>query len=417
MPSVPEPGGPSMSRVVVVGASLAGLRTAEALRQAGFGGRLTVVGDETHPPYNRPPLTKAALVDGPDAAALSLPNAVDLEARWVLGVRARALDLDRREVRLDSGERLPFDGLVIATGASARRLPREVGDAGVHHIRMLGDAAALHQALAGPDRRVLVIGAGFLGCEVASTAASLGHRVTLVEAASGPMLAALGPELSAYCAGLHRRRGVDLRTTSTVRILSPAEGRPGTSVAVLEHHPDGDTSLVEADVVVAALGATPNTEWLRGSGLDTGHGVATDDALTALDTTGAPVSGVVAVGDVARVPQPLLDGAATRVEHWATAVGHSRIAATTLLGGQPPAAAVLPSFWTDQHGLQIRGIGLSGAADTTIVVDGAMEDDRFVVTRTRRGRLVGAVAVNNSPALFRFRSELEEASRTPQPTR
>jgi NADPH-dependent 2,4-dienoyl-CoA reductase/sulfur reductase-like enzyme len=416
MPSVPEPGGPSMRHVVVVGASLAGLRTAEALRQAGFGGRLTVVGDETHPPYNRPPLTKAALVNGPDAAALSLPSPVDLDARWVLGVRASALDLDRREVGLGDGELLPFDGLVIATGASARRLTREIGDTGVHHIRTLGDAAALHRALARPNLRVLVIGAGFLGCEVASTAASLGHRVTLVEAASGPMLGALGPELSAYCAGLHRRRGVDLRTTSTVRALSSAEGGPGT-VAVLEHHPDGDTSLVEADVVVAALGATPNTEWLRGSGLDIEHGVATDDALTALDTTGAPVTGVVAVGDVARVPQPLLDGAAARVEHWATAVGHSRIAATTLLGGEQPAAAVLPSFWTDQHGLQIRGLGLSGAADTTTVVDGAMANDRFVVTRTRRGRLVGAVAVNNTPALFRYRSELEEASRTPQPTR
>jgi NADPH-dependent 2,4-dienoyl-CoA reductase/sulfur reductase-like enzyme len=416
MRSGPERGGPSMRHIVVVGASLAGLRTAEALRQAGFDGELTVVGDETHPPYNRPPLTKAALVDGPDAAALSLPSAVDLDARWVLGVRASALDLDRREVRLDSGEPLPFDGVVIATGASARRLPREAGDAGVHHIRKLGDAAALHHALARPGLRVLVVGAGFLGCEVASTAASLGHRVTLVEAASGPMLAALGPELSAYCAGLHRRRGIDLRTTSTVRTLSPAEGRPGT-VAVLEHRPDGHTSLVEADVMVAALGATPNTEWLGGSGLDAEHGVATDDALTALHTTGAPVTGVVAVGDVARVPQPLLDGAATRVEHWATAVGHSRIAATTLMGGEPPAAAVLPSFWTDQHGLQIRGIGLPGAADKSTVVDGAMEDDRFVVTRTRRGRLVGAVAVNNTPALFRYRPELEAASRTPQPTR
>jgi NADPH-dependent 2,4-dienoyl-CoA reductase/sulfur reductase-like enzyme len=145
-------------------------------------------------------------------------------------------------------------------------------------------------------------------------------------------------------------------------------------------------------------------------------GVITDVSLTALHRAGAPIPGVVAVGDVARVPQPLLDGTACRVEHWATAVEHSRIAAATLMGAQPQAAPALPSFWTDQHGVQIRGIGLPGAADTTTVVDGSMDDHRFVVTRTRRGRLVGVVAVNNTPALFRYRAELESGSTQPQPT-
>jgi NADPH-dependent 2,4-dienoyl-CoA reductase/sulfur reductase-like enzyme len=404
-----------MERVVVVGASLAGLRTAEALRRSGFAGELTVVGEEPHAPYNRPPLTKTALLDGPDASALALPKADDLDVSWALGVTATGLDRPRREVLLGTGEALAFDGLVIATGASARRLPDDVGGVGVHHVRTLDDATTLHRALAEPGRAVLVIGAGFLGSEVASTAASSGHRVTLVEATAGPMLGALGPEVSAYCARLHRRRGVDLRTSTTVVSLTPAAGRPGTSVAVLVDQRSGARSEVEADVVVAALGATPNTGWLRGSGIDIDGGVATDDALTVLDTAGVPVPGIVAVGDVARVPQPLLDGTLSRVEHWATAVGHSGIAAATLLDG-PAAPTTLPSFWTDQHGVQIRGIGLPGRADTTTVVDGAMEDDRFVVTRTRAGRLLGVVAVNNTPGLFRYRSELEAASTAAVPT-
>jgi len=405
-----------MRRVVVVGASLAGLRTAEALRQAGFTGALTIVGEEPRAPYNRPPLSKAALLDGPDASALTLPNTIDLDATWALGVSATGLDRARREVLLGTGEALAFDGLVIATGASARRLPDDLGGVGVHHIRTLDDATTLHRALAEPGRAVLVIGAGFLGSEVASTAASLGHRVTLVEATAGPMLGALGPEVSAYCAWLHRSRGVDLRTSTTVLSLTPAAGRPGNSVAVLADQRNGAQSQIEADVVVAALGATPNTGWLHGSGVDTDDGIATDHSLTVLDTADVPVAGIVAVGDVARVPQPLLDGTASRVEHWATAVGHSGTAAATLLGQQPHAPAALPSFWTDQHGVQIRGIGLPGWADTTTVVDGAIEDDRFVVTRTREGRLVGAVSVNNTPALFRYRSELEAASRTALPT-
>ena len=402
-------------RILIIGASLAGLRTAEALRQAEFDGALTIVGAEIHPPYNRPPLTKAALVEGPDTSALEFVQARDLEATWILGVSAIAFDLAPREVRLDTGTTVSFDNLVIATGARARRLPGVVGAADVHYVRTVDDALVLHQALAEPGQRVLVIGAGFLGSEVASTAASLGHRVTLVEATAGPMLGALGPELSAYCAKLHTSRGVDLRTSTTVESLSPSEDGKGQS-AVLADHKHGGRARVDADIIVAALGGMPNTEWLRGSGLAVDGGVVTDLTLTALNGAGSPVPGVVAAGDVARVPQPLLDGTAARVEHWAMAVGHSRIAAATLLQARPQAASAVPSFWTDQHGVQMRGIGLPGAADTSTVVDGAMEDHRFVVARTRRGRLVGVVAVNNTPALMPYRAELESISKIPQPT-
>lgn len=405
---------PALRHVVVVGASLAGLRTAEALRQAGFDGALTLVGREPHLPYNRPPLTKAALVDGPDLAALALPRATDLDATWLLGATAVSLDALGRRVRLHTNERLAYDGLVLATGASARRLSPDVASHGTHHVRTLEDATALHRALAENSRRVLVVGAGFLGSEVASTAASLGHQVMLVEATRGPMFSALGPELSAYCAGLHRRSGVTLHPSTTLRSLRSGAGPRGEYVATLVRQ-DGWRSDVLADVVVSALGATPSTSWLRGSGLDTEQGVATDESLTALDHAGRPVHGVVAVGDVARAPQPLLSGARARVEHWTTAVEHSRVAAATLLGSPPRGGPILPSFWTDQHGVQIRGLGLPGAGDTTTIVDGTVDDHRFVATRSREGRLVGVVAVNNAPALLRFRSELAAVMELPRP--
>jgi 3-phenylpropionate/trans-cinnamate dioxygenase ferredoxin reductase subunit len=403
-------------RVVVIGASLAGLRSAEALRHSGFDGALTIVGDEPHPPYNRPPLTKTALADKPDLSKLSLPSTVELEADWILDTAATSLDLSGRTVELQTGARLPFDGLVIATGARARRLQEQAGAWPVHHIRTFDDADRLHAELDLDERSILVVGAGFLGCEVASTAASLGHRVSLVEATKGPMHGALGPELSAYCAELHQSSGIEVRTTTTV--ASIVHGRRGKSAAhvTLQDHTRGGLTDVTADVVVAALGAVPNTDWLRHSGLDVADGVATDTSLTALDQAGTPVPGIVAVGDVARVPQPLLDGVACRVEHWSTAPSHARIAAGTLLGKHDRPTSAMPSFWTDQFGVQIRGLGLPGAGDATTIVDGDMRDHCFVATRTRRGRLVGVVSVNNTPGLFHHRTELEAASRLEKPT-
>jgi len=401
-----------MREVVIVGASLAGTRTAEALRRSGYDGTLTLVGREPHPPYDRPPLTKAALARGPELASLMLPSTVDLDARWIRGHSAANLDLTDRHVHLDTGERLRFDGLVIATGASARRLrPSGVGPL-VHHVRTFEDCVQLHQALVAPDQEVLVIGAGLLGSEVASVAVARGHRVTLVEAADGPMLGALGPEISAYCARLHRARGVELHTSTVLLSLSPATCWGKKAIAVLEDRSTGDRWTKRADVVVAALGTAPETRWLRDSGLDSVGGVRTDDSLTALDRDGEPVADVVAVGDVARAPQPLVGGIARRVEHWTAAAGHAEIAAATLLGSPPGAPAPVPSFGTEQHGSEIRAIGMPGAGDTTTIVDGAPADHRFVATRTLRGRLVGAVAVNHTAGLMPFRAELERQSAT-----
>ena len=242
------------------------------------------------------------------------------------------------EVLLGTGEALAFDGLVIATGASARRLPTGLGGVGVHHIRTLEDATTLHtcprrERAGGAGHRRRLPGLG--GCLHGGVAGAPGDPRGGDSRADARRL---GPQISAYCTRLHRSRGVDLRTRTTVLSLTPATGRPGTTVAVLANQQPGTRSQIEADIVVAALGATPNTGWLAGSGIDIEAGsVATDPSLTVLDTAGVPVAGIVAVGDVARVPQPLLDGRASRVEHWATAVGHSGIAAATLHGQQPHA--------------------------------------------------------------------------------
>lgn len=404
-----------LGRVVVVGAGLAGLRTSEALRRAGYEGMLTIVGEERHPPYNRPPLTKGALAQGPQLSDVVLPSVMEVDATWLLGRRVTSLDADAKRIELLTGESMDFDGLVIATGVSARRLPPDVGDdADVHYLRTLDDAVELHRALAARSLRVLVLGAGFLGSEIASTAAAAGHRVTLVEMSDGPMLTSLGEVLSTYCDRLHRDHGVDLRT-STVLLRLARDGRAGAPAFVAEigRHHGRDRETVRVDVVVAALGAVPATGWLRGSGLALDDGVLTNGCLTALDATGSPVPGVVAVGDVARVPQPLLDGLPTRVEHWATAVEHSRTAAATLAAGCTEEHRALPSFWSDQHGARIRGIGLPGLADSTTVIDGSVADGRFVVACRLRDRVVGVVAVNNAPALMRYRPLLDPGVSSP----
>jgi NADPH-dependent 2,4-dienoyl-CoA reductase/sulfur reductase-like enzyme len=395
--------------VVIVGASLAGTRTAQALRTAGYDGRITLVGREPHPPYDRPPLTKSALLDGATLEELALPGAEELDARWLRGRSAVGVDIADRTVVLETGERLPYDGLVLATGATARRLTTsEVGPV-VHHVRTYEDSARLHRALTRPSLSVLVIGAGLLGSEIASVATARGHRVTLVDAAQGPMLGTFGPELSAYCRSLHRDQGVDLRTSSALLSLCPDTWRGARATAVLEDRATGDRWTTRADLVVAALGTSPATGWLRHSGLDVEGGVRTDTSLTALDRSGLPVTGVVAVGDVARVPQPLLGGISRRVEHWTAAVSHAEIAAATVLGGRSKIVdiACVPAFGTELHGQRIRAVGLPGAGDKTTLVSGTSASNQFVATRTLHGRLVGAIAVNDAPALLPYRAELE----------
>jgi 3-phenylpropionate/trans-cinnamate dioxygenase ferredoxin reductase subunit len=375
----------------VVGASLAGLRAAETLRQEGFDDRLVVVGDEPHPPYDRPPLSKELLAGKWEPADIAVPQDADLDIDWRLGRRATRLDLERRHVTLDEGEPLPFDGLVIATGARPRALPGQPEVDGLHLLRTLDDGLALRAALEAGPRRVVVVGAGFIGSEVAATARGRGLDVTLVEALPTPLARVLGEWMGRVLADVHRDHGVDLRLGVGV------EGFDGHRRVERVRLSDG--SGVDADVVVVGVGVRPNVEWLQDSGLSIDNGVLCDPTCLA-----AP--GVVAAGDIAHWPNPTF-GCSMRVEHWENAQAQGEHAARTLvtwLDGRPgePYAPV-PWFWSDQYDRKIQLAGVAGPDDEVEVVDGSISERQFVALYGRQGRLVGALGMNRPRPIVKFR--------------
>jgi NADPH-dependent 2,4-dienoyl-CoA reductase/sulfur reductase-like enzyme len=387
-----------MERIVVVGASLAGLRAAEALRALGFAGRLDVVGEEPHRPYSRPPLSKGLLLGEDTPAGCELPGARSLEVEWRLGQRTERLDPDRREVVLQNGERLPYDGLVIATGSRARPWPAGRTPPGVMTLRGMGDALALKVALQRRPRRLLVVGASFIGGEVASSATALGIPVTMVELEAVPLERVLGDDVGAFIADLHRRRGVDLRTGATVEeFVADGDVLRGARLT------SGDT--VEAELCVVGLGAVPNVEWLVGADLHLNDGVVCRADLRAVGS-----DRIVAAGDVARWPHSLFDWRPVAVRHWTNAAEQGAHAARTLLaanGERAPFAAV-PTFWSDQHGLRLRSVGLPELATSHAVLEGSLDEARFVVGYERCGTLVGALAVNMNRRLAAYRALVEE---------
>ncbi|MEU6700739.1 FAD-dependent oxidoreductase [Pseudonocardia sp. NPDC046786] len=340
---MPGPVGPIRS-VTVVGASLAGLAAVRALRAQGFAGPVTVVGAERHTPYDRPPLSKGYLagtvpdedleLTGPDDAALGV--------QWRLGCTAIGFDGPGRVVALDDGTELAADAVVLATGARARPLPGPV-PGGVHTLRTLDDARALRADLA-TARRLVVIGAGFVGAEVASTAAGLGIGVDVVELAAVPLQRALGAEMGEVCGRLHEANGVRLHRGVGVERLLGSPRVTGVRLA--------DGRELPADVVLAGIGAVPNTEWLAGSGLTLADGVVTD----ARGMTGLP--GVVAVGDCANSHRDYTGGL-LRLEHWTNALQQPTVAVAALLGTEHalPAHHTVPYFWSDQYGSRIQFAG------------------------------------------------------------
>ncbi|MGC5568617.1 NAD(P)/FAD-dependent oxidoreductase [Streptomyces sp. FR-108] len=411
---------------------MAGLRAAEQLRAAGWRGPVVLVGDEPHMPYNRPPLSKEALAgDAPFASLALRPRASVSDVRWRLGTRVTGADLDRRTVELDNGETLSYGGLVAATGMRSRRLPWPGPVRGRHTVRTLADARGLRAALNRPGGHVVVIGAGFIGCEVASTALALGAaRVTAVDPLPLPMVGPLGELLAKALLDRHERRGVRFALGTQVTGFRGDDRVTGVVLA--------DGTVLAADVVVESVGSVANTEWLEGNGLDLTDGVLTDEHLR---VGGRP--DVVAVGDIARFPNARYDEVARRVEHWSIPTDTAKHAARVLTahltsiststgagartrtgastststsagtGGDAGIAlapfAPLPTFWSDQHDFRLQSFGAPALGkDDVRVLDGDPEGD-FLAGFHRGGRLVGVVRLggrSTSPAAARHRAEL-----------
>ena len=380
-----------MHRIVIVGGSQAGVNAAEALRARGHEGEIVLVSAEPALPYDRPPLSKQALRVGPVAEELLLKEPSWYDERGVqlrLGTRASGLDAAACEVFLDDGDSVEYDGLIIATGSSTRRLPMPEG-AGVLELRTLRDATMLHERLV-TGTHLVVIGAGFIGLEVAATAVERGMEVSVVEIATNPLTRVLGEETGAWFRDYHVARGVNFFCARSVVEIDPQQ--TGTRLLL------SDGTRLAADVVVAGVGVTPAVEWLSGSGVDVADGVVCDSALR----TSAP--NVVAAGDVVRWPHPLF-GETMRLEQWLNAVEQGAHAAATLLGEPEPFAAV-PYFWSDQFEARVRFVGRADGADAVHVR--RADEGSMVTLFARDGLLRGALCINAPRDLARWRAAITQ---------
>ena len=380
------------------------MRAAEGLRHHGFEGSITIVGAEHHLPYDRPPLSKRVLTgkSTPESTHLALPE--DLDVEWVLGEPARGLDLDQKRVRLAGGE-LPYDGLVIATGAQPRVLKGAPRGPGVHYLRTIDDSIALGSDLEHSEALV-VIGAGFIGLEVASSAHELEVPTVVLEALPVPLERALGADMGRSVMEWHQSKGTDIRAGVGVdELVLSHDGRP-EAVRL------SDGSVIPADTVVVGIGVAPVTDWLADSGLDIDDGVRCDSRLRAL-ASGRPVPGVVAAGDVARWDHPGYPET-VRVEHWTNATEAGEAAArTVLLGDEAEEYNPIPYFWSDQHGVKLQFVGLAVPGDQTAFVEGSFEEDRFLVAYGRDGALVAALGMRRPAHVMALQKMIAEGASYP----
>lgn len=384
--------------VVIVGASLAGLRTAEALRARAYGEPIVLVGAETELPYDRPPLSKEFLSADHSAELPLLRSAVGIEElnlQLRLGIRATGLDPGRRRVLLADGEEVHYETLVIATGADARTSPLGTGLAGVRTLRTVADAQILRADF---DRlpRVLVLGGGFIGAEVAAAARKRDLDVALVELLPAPMSRALGTRVGELLAGLHRDNGVRVHCGVTATQLMGDRRIEAVELS--------DGTRIDADVVVLGLGVIPATAWLQGSGLDIDNGVSCDPRL---GVVGWP--GIYAVGDVARWTHPIF-GHSMRVEHWTNANEHADIVASAILG-EPRIASGVPYVWSDQYGQKIQIVGRPAATDHVTVIEDP-SDGRHAAIYERAGRVVGMLTIDSPRRMLKGRRAVAGATST-----
>jgi len=393
----------TLDRVVVVGGSLAGLRACETLRSSGYTGTIALVSAEDCRPYDRPPLSKQLLAGAWEADRISLRrddafDALGLDEHF--GVPAAGVDLDARSIVLADGDELPYDGLIIATGAHPRRLPGQPDAPHIHELRTLDDALRLRDAIGRDDAQVVVIGAGFIGLEVAATARRAGATVTVLEGAPAPLIRGAGAELGAALAAIHPAEGVDIRCGVAVGGIEAG----GVRLA--------DGSLVAATAVVVGIGVVPATGWLDGSGLDLRDGVVTAPTLS----TRAP--GVFAAGDLVRWVNPRFEEE-MRVEHWTNAAEQGALAARNLLaessGGELVAYAAVPFVWSDQYRHRIQFLGRSTAANGTpaepLIVVGSPVEHEFLAVYASAGRLRGVLGLNVPRLVMKYRPLLERQAR------
>jgi NADPH-dependent 2,4-dienoyl-CoA reductase/sulfur reductase-like enzyme len=375
-----------MQTLAIVGASLAGLSAGRAARAQGFAGRLVIIGDEPHRPYDRPPLSKDFLLGKVTAEDLFLESDDDdLDAEWLLGSEAASLDAASRSIRLKDGSTVEADGIVIATGARARQLPTLAGLSNVFTLRTLADAQDLAPELV-PGSRMAVIGAGFIGAEVASAAASRGMQVTMIDTKPVPFAAQLGTEMGGVVAGLHTVNGVELISSSVIEDFYSGEGNvTGIRLACGRYVP--------ADVVVVGIGAEPNTGWLEGSGLEVSGGVLCDE----MGRTNVP--GIVAVGDCAAWFDPAA-GTHRRVEHWTGALERAALAVEALLDAEAAPKPLKPHyFWSDQYGVKLQFAGRSAGYDR-LEIEAGDAGTHSCLAVYYRGDVPVAVLGMNQPRLF-----------------
>lgn len=396
----------TMDTILIAGASIAGLSAARALRTGGFEGTIQMVDLDARTPYRRPEVSKGLLDGHLTEESVAMPFPPTLEVERLLGLRLHDLNLENRTIEVMKGHEsrvLPFDGLVIATGAAARPSPFDPSLRGVHTLRNIHQAELMREDLAAAQR-VVIIGGGFIGLEVAAVARTLGKDVTVVEATDVPLGHVLGVTFGNHLADMHRVRGVTLLT--------------GASVTGLESNPDGSVSAVAlsdgtqlpADVVLVAIGSAPATEWLAASGLDVTSGVVCDHTCAVEGT-----ENVVAAGDVASWVNPLY-GRRMRVEHWTNAIEQGTYVGRRLLGTHDPDGfRSAPYFWSDQYGMRLQSLGSTQGFDEATVLD--RDGEKMVVAYTIEGRTICVAGINAGTKVMSYRKAvLDRAELSELPT-
>lgn len=379
----------SAKGIVIVGGGLAAARTAEQLRKSEFSGPVTIVSDEVHLPYDRPPLSKDVLhADLDDVTLKPAEFYAENDITLRLGSAARNVDTAAQTVTLADGSVLGYDELVIATGLVPRRIPSFPELDGIRVLRSLDDALAL-RGQASSARNAVIVGAGFIGCEVAASLRKLGVAVVLVEPQPTPLASVLGEQVGALVTRLHRAEGVDVRTGVGVAEVRGQDGRV-TSVFLT------DGTELEADLVVVGIGSRPATDWLEGSGITVDNGIVCDEA----GRTSAPH--VWALGDAASWRDAT--GHQVRVEHWSNVAEQARVVVPRMLGQEPPEAVVVPYFWSDQYDVKIQCLGEPEAGDIVHIV----EDDgrKFLAYYERDGVVAGVVGGGMPGKVMKSRAKI-----------